>query len=270
MRTSRRSLALAVVPMLAITGLLRAQESDQRWLDHCQENRNHRRATHCAVQVFELTPRTSLTIDAGTNGGIHVESWDQAGIEVHARIQAWDRDLDEARNAARRIRIDSTGPVLQADGPEMDDGSWSVSFVVYVPRRMDLEATAHNGPVSVEDVVGKMNLSVVNGPLALEDLGGDVRARAQNGPLHVRLSGTSWEGRGLDAETANGPVALEIPEDYSAELETGTVNGPMNVEFPLTVTLQGRMPRRIRTTLGQGGATVRAVTTNGPASIERP
>jgi hypothetical protein len=34
-------------------------------------------------------------------------------------------------------------------------------------------------------------------------------------------------------------VDLAIPERYNARLETGTVNGPMDLAFPLTVTMQG-------------------------------
>ena len=101
-------------------------------------------------------------------------------------------------------------------------------------------------------------------------MGGNVHARVQNGPLSVKLQGTRWDGEGLDAETVNGPVHLEIPAGYSARLETGTVNGPMSTEFPLTVTLQGRVARRITATLGSGGAPVRVVTTNGPLVIRRP
>jgi hypothetical protein len=41
----------------------------------------------------------------------------------------------------------------------------------------------------------------------------------------------------------------------------------MNLAFPLTVTIQGRMTNRIHTTLGDGGAPVRVVTTNGPMTI---
>ena len=47
------------------------------------------------------------------------------------------------------------------------------------------------------------------------------------------------------------------------------MNGPMTVEFPLTVTIQGRLGRRITTALGKGGPTIRAVTTNGPVAIRR-
>lgn len=83
------------------------------------------------------------------------------------------------------------------------------------------------------------------------------------------LSGTQWDGTGLDAEAGNGPVDLAIPERYNAQLETGTVDGPRNVAFPLTVTLQGHVTDRIRTTPGAGGAPIRVVTTNGPLTIRR-
>ncbi|MGH7676482.1 MAG: hypothetical protein ACREMV_14540, partial [Gemmatimonadales bacterium] len=60
------------------------------------------------------------------------------------------------------------------------------------------------------------------------------------------------------------------PAGYSARLETGTVNGPLTVRFPLTITIQGRITDRISTTLGQGCSPVRVVTTNGPMVIRRP
>jgi DUF4097 and DUF4098 domain-containing protein YvlB len=114
-----------------------------------------------------------------------------------------------------------------------------------------------------------MILTAYNGPVSLDHVGGDVRARTTNGPLEIELGGDRWEGAGLDAETTNGPVSLAIPERYSARLEFGTVNGPMTVAFPLTVTIEGRVGKRIATTLGAGGALVRIVTTNGPVDIRR-
>jgi DUF4097 and DUF4098 domain-containing protein YvlB len=114
-----------------------------------------------------------------------------------------------------------------------------------------------------------MELSTQNGPLMLSGVAGDVHARAQNGPLLVRLTGARWDGVGLDAETTNGPADLRIPEYYNAKIEFGTVNGPMDVGFPLTVTLNGRIRDRISTTLGSGGALIRVVSTNGPMTVRR-
>jgi DUF4097 and DUF4098 domain-containing protein YvlB len=97
---------------------------------------------------------------------------------------------------------------------------------------------------------------------------GRVTGRTTNGGLDVRLDGSAWDGEGLDLETSNGGVNLVVPEDYNAELQTGTVNGGLNLDFPLTV--QGRVNRRIEVTLGRGGAPIRAVTTNGGIRLRRP
>ncbi|MGH7719113.1 MAG: hypothetical protein ACREON_09755, partial [Gemmatimonadaceae bacterium] len=71
----------------------------------------------------------------------------------------------------------------------------------------------------------------------------------------------------LDLRTTNGGVDLSIPGNYSATLETGTVNGGMSIDFPITV--QGRITRRLTTQLGGGGPTIRAITTNGGVRIRR-
>jgi DUF4097 and DUF4098 domain-containing protein YvlB len=101
----------------------------------------------------------------------------------------------------------------------------------------------------------------------LADLAGNVRGRTTNGGLRVELGGAAWSGEGLDVQTTNGGVTLMIPENYSAELELGTTNGRVNVDFPITV--QGRIGRQMRTTLGEGGRPVRVVTTNGGVRVAR-
>ncbi len=55
----------------------------------------------------------------------------------------------------------------------------------------------------------------------------------------------------------------------NAKIEFGTVNGPMDVGFPMTVTISGRVKDRINTTLGNGGPPIRVVTTNGPMTVRR-
>jgi DUF4097 and DUF4098 domain-containing protein YvlB len=205
------------------------------------------------------------------NGGVDIIAWDRDSVAVTARIQVNARSEDDAVEIAKDIRIEAGGRSISARRaqPMGRHQSWSVSFVVYVPRRTDLSISTHNGPLSVREVTGQMDLSTQNGPLALVGAGGDVRARAQNGPLMVKLTGARWDGAGLDAETQNGPADLRIPEGYNAKVDFGTVNGPMDVGFPLTVTINGRITDRISTTLGSGGAPVRVTTTNGPMTVRR-
>jgi hypothetical protein len=65
----------------------------------------------------------------------------------------------------------------------------------------------------------------------------------------------------------NGGVSLTIPRAYNARLETGTTNGGMNIDFPITV--QGMLGKRIQTQLGSGGPVVRVVTTNGGVRVRQ-
>jgi DUF4097 and DUF4098 domain-containing protein YvlB len=140
-----------------------------------------------------------------------------------------------------------------------------VSYFVNVPRRFDLELEAHNGGVSITGVTGKVNLETTNGGVLLEDIGGDVHARTTNGSLSVRLTGSRWDGSGLDAETRNGSVRIMVPANYAAQLETGTVNGRMSTDIPITV--RGNLSRHLSFPIGGGGPTIRAITTNGSVVI---
>src|SRR6185503_16786868 len=161
--------------------------------------------------------RGTLTVDGGRNGGVTVTGWDRDTVHVVAYIQASADSREEARGIAEEIRIVRSATDIHSEGPGMGrDVSWSVSFDIFLPRHSDLSLTTGNGPVEVEDVTGSMDLQSENGPVTLTAVGGDVRARVTNGPLSVRLAGSKWEGAGLDAETVNGPVNLDIPRDYSA------------------------------------------------------
>ena len=120
-------------------------------------------------------------------------------------------------------------------------------------------------------MTGKIEFKTLNGGVSLVRVGGAVRGSTTNGGLHVVLDGVRWEGEMLNVTTTNGGVNLVMPDNYSAHIETGTVNGNVNSEFPLNVpmTERGRLPREINVDLGSGGPTIRATTTNGGVHLAR-
>jgi hypothetical protein len=264
-------LAVFVLPV----GLLHAQESDDEWLENCRDARGDwgSRARHCEIREAGMKPSgRPLSVEPGMNGGVEIIGWNKDSIAVTARIQVNARSIADADAIARDIKIEASGATIRATGGSGPLGrrqNWSVSFIVMVPRRTDLTLSTQNGPLSVQDVAGQMDLSTQNGPLSLSGVGGDVHASAQNGPLMIELLGSRWDGVGLNAETQNGPADLRIPDNYNAKIEFGTVNGPMDVGFPMTVTINGRVKDRISTTLGSGGPPIRVVTTNGPMTVRR-
>jgi DUF4097 and DUF4098 domain-containing protein YvlB len=136
---------------------------------------------------------------------------------------------------------------------------------VSCPNQANLEANTENGGISADDIRGEMNFEATNGVIRLSEVGGNVRARTTNGGVVANLSGTTWQGQGLDLQTTNGGATVYVPRGYNALLETVTTNGGMQVDFPITV--RGSLSRHISTQLGSGGPTVRVITTNGGVHI---
>jgi DUF4097 and DUF4098 domain-containing protein YvlB len=272
MRASSACRCLILYALIGVPSLAAQDRDDAAWQRECE--REHDRddgERYCDVRHTGFRPTgSSLTIDPDENGGVEVIGWDRDSVAITLRIQATARDEADARSMAEKVEVEATGSRVRLHGPSTGRREhWSASLVVRVPRRTGLYAATVNGPLRASNLSGNIELRSTNGPLSLSRLAGEVRARVQNGSLSVELSGSTWDGKGLDAESVNGPVDLGIPDGYNAELETGTVNGPMDTRIPLTITVRGRMRDRIQTTLGKGGSPVRVVTTNGPITIHR-
>jgi hypothetical protein len=273
MRTSRFFLSLFAVAALAQTAA--AQRSGEEWVEQCRRNtrQNDDRVTHCEVRETRIPARGTLRIDGEQNGGVSVRAHEGRDIVVQARVQTHARSADAARELAGRIRVDTDG-TIRATGPETSgrNQGWAVSYEILVPARTNLDVETHNGPIAVNRVSGEINVRAHNGPIALRELSGDVEARAQNGPISVTLTGRRWSGEGLDAETVNGPVSVQMPRGYAAHLESGTVHGPINVPGNLRpARREGQRwspGGRISTDINGGGPTIRVVTTNGPVNIQ--
>lgn len=271
MQTDAKRAALIVAGMLWMpAGALVAQgDPDHEW---CRGDRRGSRdgERYCEVRTFELpADRGAVRVNAGTNGGISVEGWDRDDIRVLAKVQVWSR-RDDPEELARAVTIRTDG-TIRAEGPERRrsrrDGV-AVSFRLMVPRRSDLDLETLNGGINVFAVHGDIEFRAVNGGISLNEVGGDLRGRTTNGGVHIELEGDRWDGAGLDVETTNGGITLGVPEDFHADLTTGTVNGGLDIDFP--VTIQGRINRRrITTKLNGGGPPVRVVTVNGGVTIRR-
>jgi len=235
----------------------------------CADGWNGDRATHCEVRESTIPAVSPLDIDARPNGGIHIRGWDRSDVLVRARIIGSADTEADARRIASGVRIATAGGGIHADGPDTGGHDhWSVSFEVQVPHTAALTLNTVNGGISIADFRGAAEFRARNGGVTLSNVGGDIRGETANGGLNIDLHGDRWDGAGLDVRTHNGGIRLVLPEHYSAELETGTTNGRVNIDFPVTV--QGNIGgRHLTTILGAGGAKVRAITTNGGVTIRQ-
>ncbi len=182
---------------------------------------------------------------------------------------------DEAAEAlAAGIKINTSGEI-RAENPA-GDKNWSVSYQILVPRSTNTGLKAHNGGISLTGVDGSAEFETRNGGVSVSNASGNVKGRTANGGVNIVLSGNTWKGGGLDVETTNGGVNMIVPANYSANVETGTVNGGFKSNIPsLNITTENILgseygrnrSRRIKTNLNGGGAPIRVITTNGGINI---
>lgn len=253
----------------AVSAQQMQRQPDAEW---CQGDRrdDDDRDRYCEVRSTTVPASSSLEVDASPNGGIEVEAWNRNEIRIEAKVQTHARRSGAARELADEIDIIVESGRIDTEGPRMNrrGNGWSVSYRLMVPRRIDLELRSVNGGIALAGVTGSIDMRTTNGGLTIRDAAGDVRGRSTNGGITATLAGDRWQGEGLDVETTNGGVVLEVPSGYSARLETGTIHGGYEIDFPVTV--QGRVDRRrLSVDLGDGGPTIRAMTTNGGVSVRR-
>jgi len=263
--------SVLIAALVTFTGVAAFAQRDKDRSLTCRENSyyNDRLVSNCEIREQTLAPSGgAIAIDGKQNGGIAVKGWDQNQILVRARVQAGAPTAAEAEALGKQVRIETSGAKIHATGPEgKRDYNWDVSYEVFVPRRADLSLETHNGGIAIADVSGKIDFTALNGGVVLKRVGGAVRGSTTNGGLVIELAGDRWDGESMDVSTTNGGVIMSVPENYSAHVETGTVNGSVNTEFPVTV--KGEVTKQLALNLGSGGATVRAMTTNGGVHLKK-
>ena len=222
---------------------------------------------YCEIREVTVPAGGWLDVDGGANGGISIKGSDRGDILVRSKVQAYRDDESDSRRVAAEIRVETAGGRVHATGPTSEKHGWGVSYEIFVPQRTDLVLHTHNGGISISGVQGHTQFEAVNGGVSLRRLAGSVEGHTTNGGLHLELDSDHWDGDRCDVSTTNGGVTIRVPSSYSAHLETGTVNGGVSVDFPVTV--QGEVNRHLAVDLGSGGRLVRATTTNGGVRVER-
>jgi len=253
---------LMVVMCLAPVALAQEKTLDCNDGDHWRD-----RGHYCEIRETTIPATGQLEVDGGTNGGIAIKGANRSDILVRSRVEAYEDDESDSRRMVSQVRVETDGARIHATGPSWERHGWSVSYEVFVPQKIDLALRTHNGGISIAGVQGHTQFQAVNGGVSLKRLAGLVEGHTTNGGLHLELVSDHWDGDRCDVSTTNGGVTIRVPANYSAHLETRTVNGGVKIDFP--VTIRGEINRQIAVDLGAGGNLVRATTTNGGVTVER-
>jgi DUF4097 and DUF4098 domain-containing protein YvlB len=260
--------------MVFLVGLnVFAQDDSEKEYRFCSSDNwsNGDRVSANDLRELNLPAGGVVKVDS-ENGRITVTGENRSDVLVRACVRTWGETEAEAKTLAGGIRIDTSNGIRAVNTPS---DNWSVSYELRVPRTSNLDLNTNNGRITIESVQGQMNFRTNNGRITLENVAGDIRGRTNNGRVTVSLAGPTFQGNGLDVETGNGRITLNMPRTFAANVEVGTTNGRFSSDFEelqLAAELDSKEkrrsgPKRVTASVNGGGAPIRLITTNGRVSI---
>lgn len=222
---------------------------------------------------FELNPGGSLSVE-NVNGDISITAGPGNTVRIKAHKKGDDQDyLDEieVRVSAEedRIRIRTELPDRDGGWFGFNSGNGSVSYEITVPASTNLDSIdTVNGEIDIEGIAGDVSADTTNGGINVTGLRGNFRGDTVNGGIDATFQSLGGDQR-VVAETVNGKITLRLPEDASAEIDAGTVNGGIDADdFGLRVD-KGFLGRDLEGEIGGGDARVKLGTVNGGIRIRK-
>ncbi|MDQ6676470.1 MAG: hypothetical protein M3Z09_04150 [Acidobacteriota bacterium] len=98
----------------------------------------------CEMRETTVACVSQLVVDALQNGGVSVKGWDGKAVLVRAKVDAWNKTLNEARSIVSRIEIQTR------------DGVGATSFSV------------ENGGVVLSRLKGSVHGNSMNGTIMIQ------------------------------------------------------------------------------------------------------
>ena len=223
---------------------------------------------------------TDVAFDVGTasNGDVNICSTFRDNDPCDEDRRRWSDDDDGRRGVSvamtvlvprgAQVRVSTGNGAVSVErvGGEVS-ASTGNGRVNVLDTDGAVRVTTGNGDVVVRDVKGAVRVTTGNGRVTVSTAQGPVEARSGNGDIDVRMSAVR-PSEDMTFSTGSGDVRVTLPTNYNGELDATTGNGSISSDFELKV--EGRMsPRRVRATIGTGGARLRLATGNGGLELRK-
>jgi DUF4097 and DUF4098 domain-containing protein YvlB len=235
-------------------------------------------------KVVSVETAKRLTLE-NRNGSIEVRGWDRDEIEVIAykKVRANNRDTAERLMEELKISITERGDEIEVITDYPDRGSshnggflswlmggfgnrsYSVSYVIRVPQKFDLDISSTNGRLEILDCNGRLRLETTNGKILADDVSGSVRCKTTNGSIKVTMMDVEEDDE-MSFTSTNGSIKLYLPSQIDAEIRARTTNGSISCDLPITEEYS-RSRKRLEATINDGGMMIYLKTTNGSIRI---
>ena len=219
----------------------------------------------------------AFDVETGSNGDVTICSTLRGNNPCDEERRRWSSDDDGRsvtvamtllvpRGAQVRVATGNGAVSVERVGGEVS-ASTGNGRVNVLNTDGAVRVSTGNGDVVVREAKGAVRVTTGNGRVTVSTAQGPVEARSGNGDIDVRMTAVR-PAEDMTFSTGSGDVRVTLPAGYNGELDATTGNGAISSDFDLK--LEGRMtPRRVRATIGSGGARLRLATGNGGLELRR-
>lgn len=140
------------------------------------------------------------------------------------------------------------GGGMHCEGPDYD---YAYNFKLRIPKNVKLHAsTINDGRIRITDVNSIQRSGNINGPITIKGAEETANISTINGNIDITYSTSPTEDSQF--HTINGDITLELPADFSAEVEAKSMQGDLFSSFDYE-----HNPASVKVSEGRKGSTTK-------------
>ncbi len=128
----------------------------------------------------------------------------------------------------------------------------------------NIELSTSGGMITALNFTGNINASTLGGHIILKGSDGSIKASTSGGNIKIDYTGPN---DGIDASTLGGNIVANLPSDFSADADIGTLAGRVDCEF--TKVENRTVSTFLKTKFNNGGKTFKCITSGGNIVITK-
>lgn len=247
-----------------------------------------RKSPGASVDLLIYAPAEMNLVILGVDDPLEVDQWaanlsvrsTQGAISVH-EVRSGEVDLTCPECKMNVSRVNGNLRIYGGQGEiSVEKVSASQIYVENVSNSISAHEVqgkqtyvSKTGDVLGEKLKGYIEFELGEGATILQSVQGFVSGRTLSGDIRIEVDQWSFADKAL-IESENGNIRVELPRNFSAEVDIGSVYGKASLEFPIREsgggTEIGPFPANVfRGLVGVGGEQLRVFSSHGDVAVSR-
>lgn len=220
------------------------------------------------TKTYPLNEGASISL-RNTSGRIRVEGWDEEQVE----LKIIKHGGSEAERRAVAVKLSHGEDTLKLSTASSVSVPVEVRYELKLPHSLrQLEISSANSDVKLADLSGgEIVVRLQRGNIELARVGGAVVTSTIKGNTKVELGDAEHEGRESSSLTSvSGDIELRLPEGLDADIKAETINGDIDVDEDLGLTVQKMLAgKHAAGRIGEGGKSIHLKAVSGDIKIRQ-